>query len=180
MATMIDTLRQEHADIARLLDLVEQQVDGEDAPDYGLLHEIAEYCLTYPDQYHHPKEDLIYQALCRHDPRATPAIADLEAEHEELTVLTREFETVIERARAKAADGDPRASDGLKQMARAFLDYYRQHIDQEESLFFPDAERMLGPEEWAEIEAQVSDPTDPLHRETVSLRLRALLERAAV
>jgi hemerythrin-like domain-containing protein len=27
-------------------------------PDFGLLHEILEYCLAYPDQYHHPKEDL--------------------------------------------------------------------------------------------------------------------------
>ncbi len=68
MIELIEALRQEHSDIARLLDAIDLQVNG-GSPDFGLLHEILEYLLTYPDQYHHPKEDLIYRALCRHDGR---------------------------------------------------------------------------------------------------------------
>ncbi len=91
----------------------------------------------------------------------TNAIDDLEAEHEELAILTREFAAAAARAR----DGAP---DGFKAVARAFLDYYRQHIAKEESEFFPDALQTLTPEEWRDLEAEVTDPTDRLFRETSS------------
>ena len=178
MAAIIETLQQEHADMARLFNLIEREVNGPGHPDCDLLHEIVEYCLTYPDQYHHPKEDLIYKALCVHDPGRAPAIDDLEAEHEELALLTREFATVIERARTAASDGKVE-DEGLRPMARAFLEYYKRHMDLEESVFFPDAVETLSPEEWDQIEAQVTDPTDPMFRDTVALSLRGLLDRAA-
>lgn len=164
--------------MARLFALIDREVDGAAEPDCDLLHEIVEYCLTYPDQYHHPKEDLIYKTLSARDPGRAPAIDDLEAEHEELAALTREFATVIERARAAASDGAAE-DEGLRPMARAFLEYYRRHMEREERDFYPDAAGALSPEDWAEIEAQVTDPTDPLFRETVALRLRGLLDRAA-
>lgn len=175
MSAMIEVLREEHADMARLLDLIDEQVRGPSAPDCELIHEILEYCLTYPDQYHHPKEDLIYRALCRRDRRVTPAIDDLEAEHEELAVRTREFAQVVERARADGAA----LPDGFDALARSFLDYYRSHMAKEEHLFFPDALKTLTPEEWADLEAQVTDPTDPLFREKAAERLRGLVGRTA-
>ncbi len=40
-------------------------------------------------------------------------------------------------------------------------------MDKEEYQFFPEALRTLTPEEWADIEAEITDPTDPLfHRKT--------------
>ena len=132
MVGMIDVLRQEHKDVARLLDLVEAQIDGTATLDLELLHEVLEYCLTYPDQYHHPKEDLIYRALCEHDRRVEPAIEDLEAEHEELAVLTREFAALVEKARAEGAHSPL----GFKALGRSFLDFYRQHMTKEEQWFF--------------------------------------------
>ncbi len=89
MVAVLRVLRQEHADLARLLDMVEAQLGGDGAPDVALLTGILDYIWTYPDQYHHPKEDLIYRTLCRHDARLAPAIDDLEAEHGELAIATR-------------------------------------------------------------------------------------------
>ena len=176
MVGMIDVLRQEHNDVARLLDLVDAQINGKAPLDLDLLHEVLEYCLTYPDQYHHPKEDLIYRALCAHDQRVEPVIEDLEAEHEELAVLTREFATLVEKARA---DGT-HTPLSFKELGQSFLDFYRQHMTKEEQWFFPDALKMLAPEEWSDLEAEVSDPTDPLFREKSADRLRSLLDRASV
>ncbi len=87
MVAVLRVLRQEHADLARLLDMVEAQLGGDGAPDFELLTGILDYFLTYPDQYHHPKEDLIYRTLCRHDARlgpvfhgkAPPRLSNLEA-----------------------------------------------------------------------------------------------------
>ena len=80
MVGRIDVLRQEHKDVARLLGVVDEQINGEAPLDLDLLHEILGYCLTYPDQYHHPKEDLIDRALCEHDQRVEPVVGELDAE----------------------------------------------------------------------------------------------------
>ena len=73
MVEMLRRLRQEHASMARLLDVLERQIavfrDGEDT-DYDIIEAIAGYCLTYPDLCHHPKEDLVYRALRAIDPEA--------------------------------------------------------------------------------------------------------------
>ena len=172
MSDLIEALKEEHASMRTLLDLIEREVERDGGPDYGLLHEIMVYCRTYPDQFHHPKEDLIYRAICRHDPRATPAIDDLEAEHEELAIASGEFAQLVEQA---AADGEPPQS--FREVALAFVAQYRRHIAKEDAEFFPSALEILSPEEWREIGAQVQDPGDPLFYRTAADRLQALLDR---
>ena len=44
----------------------------------------------------------------------------------------------------------------------AFIHYYRRHMGREEETFFPEAERVLGPEVFQELEAQVTAASDPL------------------
>ncbi len=46
----------------------------------------------------------------------------------------------------------------------------------EETAFFPAAPKALGPEDWAEIDAQVSDREDPLFGAKVERRFAALRE----
>lgn len=173
MAKLMDALRREHTTISKLLDILDRELAGDAPVDVDLMHEVMEYLRTYPDQYHHPKEDLIYQALCRHDRRLSPAIGDLEAEHEELAVLTQELAQVVEQARAERS-ADP---DGLTALGSTFLTFYREHIAKEERWFFPDAERMLEAQEWSELEAKVTDATDPIFSGRVSHRLRSLVDQ---
>ncbi len=173
MVAVLGVLRQEHADLARLLDMVEAQLSGDGAPDFALLTGILDYFLTYPDQYHHPKEDLIYRTLCRHDARLGPVIDDLKAEHEELAIATREFSEALEPARR---DGEAPGA-GVRRLARSFVEAYRRHMDKEEHRFFPEALRTLTPEEWADIEAEITDPTDPLFHGKAPQRLSNLKAR---
>lgn len=174
MAALIEALRLEHSEMRRLLDLVRQQADSAPEPDLDLLHEIAEYCLTYPEQYHHPKEDLIYRALCRHDPEAALAIEDIQAEHRELAVQTRELAETIEAARASGG-----RLGGFRALLRSFVRSYRDHMRKEDQEFFPYAAAALTAEEWADLEAEVDDPTDSLLREKAAAHLNEMLSRRA-
>ncbi len=172
MSEMIEALKEEHANMRDLLDLIEHEVKRPDQPDFGLLHEIMTYCRTYPDQFHHPKEDLIYRAICRHDPRATPAIDDLEAEHEELAIASQEFSDLVEQGLA-TGERPP----AFTEFALAFVAQYRQHIAKEDQEFFPSAVQILSQEEWRELSDQISHPGDPLFYQTAADRLQALLAR---
>jgi hemerythrin-like domain-containing protein len=176
MPELLEILEQEHADMRRLLDLIKTQADTAETLDFGLLHEILEYCLAYPDQYHHPKEDLIYAALRQRDPEGAGSVDDIVAEHRELATATRELATVLKTARL----GQERAGRDLRVMLRSFVRSYRDHMRKEDQEFFPYAFCTLSPEEWSNLAAEVTDPTDPLMQANACEQLDDLLARGKI
>jgi hemerythrin-like domain-containing protein len=174
MFTLVDVLRREHDSMRALLNVMEEQVAEEATPDYGLLGEILLYCESYPDAYHHPKEDLIYAALCKHAPEAADAVQDLQAEHVIMASATREVLGLVSRAAA----GSISAEENLLQKIGAYVRFYRAHIRREESDFFPRALEALAPEHWLELETHVINPTDPHFSTKSAALMRAFLDRA--
>jgi len=173
MVEIVRRLRQEHASMAGLLDVLERQIavfsQGRD-PDYDMIEAVVEYCQTYPDLCHHPKEDLVYEALCACDAAAAEAVGDLVAEHRELATLTRRLADAVHDVLQEGSM--PR--DSLATLARDFIAGYRRHMEMEETLFFPAALGSIGETEWAEIDAQVIDREDPLFGANVEKRFQAL------
>lgn len=163
MANIMESLREDHSNMLHLFDLLEEQCEalkGDADADYGILHEAINYCLTYPDLYHHPKEDRIYQKMLEHG--ASPEqIGDMEAAHHDLAGLTRRMAAAVD------VDADERESnrEALAELAQRFIDSYRLHIDAEEKVFFPLAEKLLGPADWDAIEASMKRVNDPLFGE---------------
>ena len=101
------------------------------------------------------------------------AVDDIVAEHRELTIATRELATVLKTARL----GQERAGRDLRIMLRSFVRCYRGHMRKEDQEFFPYAFCTLSPEEWSNLAAEVTDPTDPLMRAEACERLDDLLAR---
>ena len=63
---IIDFLRQEHRNIEKLLLILERELsvfDRGERPDYQVIHAIIAYFLVYPDAYHHPQEDMVFEKL---------------------------------------------------------------------------------------------------------------------
>ena len=68
--SILNDLSTDHARIAKVLDELERQLDilaDAGKPDYEVVRGAVEYLLVYPDQFHHPKEDLIYRRLRARD-----------------------------------------------------------------------------------------------------------------
>jgi hemerythrin-like domain-containing protein len=170
-------LRQEHANMTMLLDVLEQQIarlrQGEVA-DFRAVKGILDYFLTYPDLVHHPKEDLLYHRMCEVDPEATAAADALLSGHEHLGILTR-------RVVRAAVDHMLRESKETRiwfiSLGQDFVDMNRRHLAEEEQHFFPLALRVLSPSDWAEIDAQISSEDDPLFGDKVDTRFQMLHER---
>lgn len=77
---MIDTLREEHRKMSRLLDALEHQIavfERAGKPDYDVIRGIADYFLEYPDSCHHRKEDVIFEFLCERYPPTRATVEEL-------------------------------------------------------------------------------------------------------
>ena len=175
MAEVLRRLREEHANIARLLKALEHQLeifDRGEQPDYDVLGAAADYFTDFPDRCHHPKEDMIFRRLQAKDPAAADSIGDLEAEHGEIGVLVGHFREAVENVRDEVEV--PRSA--FDAVMRHFIDRQRQHMEMEEKRFFPVATDVLGEEDWAEIDAQVTKEDDPLFGAGVSGKYESLLQ----
>ena len=161
MTDVLDAIHEDHANMAKMLDALERQLavfDAGETPDYDIVRGVVDYCLDYPDLYHHPKEDLVFERLRAVDPAAAAAVGDLPGEHAELAALTRRLEEAV-----KAVLGDLEVPRGrFEETLRVFLDAYRQHMDREESAFLPAARRALSAADLAEIQDRLDRPDDPL------------------
>lgn len=178
MVSIMKDLRAEHADIAKILDLVEQEIGALKAggrPDYDLLEDIIDYCLNYPDQVHHPKEDLVYRKLQIRNPKGAADVGDLQDLHDKLDALTRRFAQAVDSVLLEAEM--PR--ERIEAIADEFVAAYREHLRMEETRFFPLAEESLGPEDWAEISMALSETADPLFGPVVANRYRDLKSELA-
>lgn len=171
VSDVVFLLRLEHRNMSQLLSVVERQLSflQERGPmDHALMESILGYCLTYPDECHHPKEDLIYRRLAVRDPAAADAVGDLEAHHAKLAALTRAFADAL----AAAEDDEPGAQQRTEWLGRQFLAGYRDHIAMEEGVFFPRALAALSERDWEDIEFDVFDTRDPLFSEPTEVRFR--------
>ncbi|MHA1565587.1 MAG: hemerythrin domain-containing protein [Alphaproteobacteria bacterium] len=179
MPSTIDRLRQDHANIAKLLALLEHELAALDAagtPDYDILLSIAEYFLTYPDQDHHVREDLVYHRLLLRNEAAARTVGDLSQEHKAISRRARKFATVIENILTEAFV----VRTMVHNVLTAFMEDQRRHMRMEENIFFPAALRILTDTDWLEIDARIDSVADPLFGPDVETRfaeLRQALQR---
>lgn len=172
-------LQREHADIAKLLKVLERQLEalraGAEAR-LDLVDAVLRYIANFPDLAHHPKEDLIYERLVERDPESADIIGDMRAEHARLETRTEEVALVVTRA----PGGDDAWRNEATGALAGFVDAYWRHMTIEEETLFPRAWAVLTEADWVEIDAAIVDEADPLFGEAVELqyaRLRDVIMR---
>ncbi len=172
MTQAIAMIRKEHHNMTRLLDLLERQVDlFEQAvqPDYDLMKEIVDYFLTFPDLYHHPKEDMIFRRIKKRAPASAENLFDLEEEHERVSERLHTFTRALVNVMLEAE----MSRDSFVAVARDFIEGERKHMAEEEKYFLPLAMDTLTDDDWSAINAVVADFNDPLQSEQ-ALRFRSI------
>lgn len=163
---IIEILRQEHRNIEKLLLVLERELDvfaRGDRPDYEVVHAVIGYFQVYPDAYHHPLEDRVFEKLKVRDYAVVAKIGDLAADHrrgaERLRKVARAVENVLaDRELLRRTVND---------IIRDFIEQERRHMAMEERVFFPAAINALQPADWAEIASRLTDQSDPLFSEVV-------------
>jgi acetyl esterase/lipase/hemerythrin-like domain-containing protein len=158
---VMDILYQEHGYILSLLDMLEEaaaRLEPRRVPDFLLLRDIVDYLLHYPDQYHHPREDLVFAGLRRNNPDFHSSYDRLQREHGALHDRNSSlFEQLSYVCEGRPAD--------RKSLLRAIMDYveaYRAHIEFESQEIFPLARIRLTKSQLRKIEEKTRFQNDPL------------------
>jgi len=167
----------EHVNFGRLLGLLETQLESfhrGESPDYELMLDIMYYMTHYPDQIHHPKEDLAFARIVAREPGLRAAVDELLRQHEWL----RESGAELVRVLDDIVNGSVVARDRVENPARAYLAGFRGHVQKEESEVFP-AARALTATDWAAIDDAIAHREDPVFGKTTERRYAALQRHIA-
>jgi hemerythrin-like domain-containing protein len=170
---IIDVLRQEHRNIEKLLLILEQELsvfDRAERPDYEVIGAIIAYFEVYPNIYHHPQEDMVFEKLKARDPAAAANIGDLAAEHQSGAERLRR---VAQAVQSVLMDREVMRHT-VDEIIRDFIVHERRHIAMEERDFLPAAVKALQPQDWEEIASRLADQKDPLFSETIEERFDAV------
>jgi hemerythrin-like domain-containing protein len=170
---LIDSLRREHRNIEKLLLVLERELsvfDRGERPDYQVIHAVIAYFLVYPDTYHHPQEDMIFEKLKERDPTAAENIGDLAAEHWSCAKRLRRVAQAVE----SVLSDQEVLRHTVHDIILNFIEHERRHIAMEERDFFPAAVKALQHQEWEEIASRLTHRKDPLFSEAVEERFDAV------
>lgn len=173
MSNIIQILLEEHRNIDKLLLVLEHELevfDRSEEPDYEILRAVIDYFQDYPEDCHHPKEDMVFEKLKMRDPAAADRIGDAQAEHEIETERLHKLVAAVEGILA----GREFLRQTFHDAVYGFIKHQRQHMDKEERLLFPAAVQRLRPEDWAAIDARLDDRKDPLFNGAVETKFQAL------
>lgn len=156
-------IRDEHAALAamlRSLSMMVQRGPG-DAPGkfFDVVRAMLFYIDEFPERLHHPKESgLLFPKVLQLAPQLSPVIERLERDHQRGEAAVRELQhqllgwELLGESRREAFDA----------AARDYVRFYLEHMRLEETEILPQAERSLGAEDWAELDAAFASNRDPL------------------
>jgi hemerythrin-like domain-containing protein len=169
---MLTTLRAEHRHIANIMKLFSGQLQslelGEPA-DPVVIYEIMEYMVTWPDRYHHPREDLIYSRAAELNGELAGSLKALQLEHDSMARKGREVLAQVEAWQSGKLDDAALIDSG-----RAYVQCSYDHMSDEEEVVFPLIEASLTAQDWRELAAdnQLRPVSDPLFGPRVQRRYR--------
>ena len=155
---ILNRLLVEHDHILRTLNLLEMQfldLCRGKTPDFSLMRSIIVYIQEYPEQVHHPLEDMIFSILLERVDE-TKFIEELITEHTQLEVITRKLRESLEALNSSIV-----SREDIKQQLSSFLVGQRQHIYIEEVEVYPLVHSVLTKKDWKQLNSMTPLLDDP-------------------
>ena len=175
MSNVIAALDRDHANIAKLLELLESEIlaiEVGKTPDYPLMQDIMRYMTQYPDRFHHPKEDLIFARLLTRQSGARAHVDDLLEEHISIGLAAKKFDRLLRTSGHDSVN----VREQLGAAGFAYIRALREHMLKEEKKLFPLAMKVLTKEDWQVIDEEVNVIDDPLFGEMIAEEYQRLYQ----
>ena len=177
MAYAIRIIEDEHRSLAAVLGglhhLTQEVRAGRMAPAPALLEAMVGYIREFPERLHHPKEDEhLFRLLRLRAPELAPVLDALGAEHGRGRVLAQALSDALRRHAAGELEFGV-----VAEAVEAYAELEWPHMQREEELVLPTAERAFTEGDWAEVDQAFLANVDPLAGADPSQELRELFRR---
>ncbi|MCZ6526966.1 MAG: hemerythrin domain-containing protein [Gammaproteobacteria bacterium] len=167
MDSTIEELHKDHKNIAKLLNLLKIQTEHLQAGDHVdslQMTNIMNYFINYPDIYHHPNEEFIFDYLKQRDINTADLIDEINSDHQTMASAAIEIQDEVRLIMCDAVFSRENLADKLNH----YISAYFSHIDIEENELFPLVEKILDDEDWQFIHAEIKREDDPLFGEKLN------------
>ncbi len=159
----LQTNLDEHASVAAMLKsmrmLVERGPDPSRRNFFDVLRAMLFYIDEFPERLHHPKEsNLLFPRVVKAAPAVLGAVDRLERDHMHSEKAARELQHLL---LAWELLGASRRQAFTEAIGR-YVDFYLDHMQLEEAVILPEAEKVLSAADWADIDAAFAKNADPL------------------
>lgn len=171
-------LRDEHRTLAAVLHgmvyLVREIRAGRAVPDFKVLGAMVYYIDTFPERFHHPKEDgYLFRLLRLRCQEARHLLDRLESEHR---AGQREL-LQLSQALTRYQQGGAREFYAFEAIAEEYAAFEFAHMRTEETELMPLAEKYLTSSDWEEVDKAFLDHDDPLFGVTAGENFREVFRR---
>lgn len=146
---LMRALRAEHHHMGTVMQLFAEQlkaIEAGELVDTHVVYEIMHYMVTWPDRFHHPREDLIYARVAEVEPNTADDVDTLQRDHDHTAKRGKAVLQDIERWRIGEVAGTVVVSSG-----RAYIEHIYEHMNVEEKVVFPHIEETLTLRDWREL-----------------------------
>ena len=156
MNLIIEQLHHDHKQLVRILYHLERELKAfngllKEAANMETILDILDYIQVYPEIWHHPTEDVIYEMLLQKDIPSPELLADALEEHAILELLTENLQANINAA---VTDQDFSPARFIKSTT-VFINRQLQHMEREQKNLFPLAEKYLDKSDWDVIKQRL-------------------------
>ncbi len=147
MTNVTQVMVEEHQLILRMIALLEKNTEQLEAGrfrDWQFYLDAVRFIRNFADRFHHAKEeDILFEALVKNGmPKDNSPVAAMRMAHDQ----GRAFVRAMEEAAQKAQAGELGQIPVIAENARGYARLLRDHIDKEDHILYPLAEKVL-PEE---------------------------------
>jgi hemerythrin-like domain-containing protein len=174
---LLEALYAEHRHIASVMQLFSEQlaaIEAGELVDTHVVYEVMDYMVTWPDRFHHPREDLIYGRVAELDSGAADNVDSLQRDHDAMAKKGQEVLHNIQLWRDGEVSGEVLVNSG-----RAYVDHMYEHMNTEEKLVFPQIYSVLRAEDWRELaqDDQLRPVADPVFGHRVQREFRNMARK---
>ncbi|NEX62027.1 hemerythrin domain-containing protein [Noviherbaspirillum galbum] len=160
---VIRVIQHEHQSLAAVIKgmrhFVRVIAEGGKAPDLKVFRAMLLYISEYPEQVHHPKEDMyLFAPLRKRTNEVEITITTLEAQHQLGEQQLRDLSLALMRYEFF---GDE-AFKSFHDKVEAYASQYFEHMTLEEKIILPAAQQSFTEQDWQAAAAAFSSNADPL------------------
>ena len=159
----LQTIRDEHESLAAMLQsmrLMVQKGPGDNRRQFfDVLRGMLFYIDEFPERLHHPKEsNLLFPKVVKLAPKVMGAVDKLERDHMRSEKAARDLQHLL---LAWDLLGPSRRTE-FEEAIGQYIDAYLEHMNLEENVILPEAERCFSDEDWRLLNEAFAENADPL------------------